>query len=207
MTHPLDPLSAAEISQAVSRFRNQHGGSHAFFSSIGLVEPPKAMVKANKSVPRIARLLGVDSTPDGGFAADINLDSGEASISRLQGTAQAPYGFADLGLAVQLTKQNQDWLQAVAARGVATASEEDLELIQIDPWPAGGFAHPSIPKGHRAVRCIAFVREDKTDNGYAKPIHGLIAHVDITGPVVRGFQRQNQWVNRLGQVERLESEE
>jgi primary-amine oxidase len=180
MSHPLDPLTGAEISSAVAHFRNQHNDAEAFFSSIGLVEPPKANVKAGTSVPRIARLLGVDSTPDGGFAADVNLDTGKAIITRLAGTAQAPYGFADMGIAVQLTKQHQGWLDAVALRGVSTASEEDLELIQIDPWPAGGFMHPQIPKGHRAVRCIAFVREDKTDNGYARPIHGLIAHVDLT---------------------------
>ncbi len=183
MTHPLDPLSAAEISTAVSCFRNQHNGK-AFFSSIGLVEPPKQAVKAGTPTPRVARLLGVDETADGGFAADINLDTQDVTINRLPGTAQAAYGFADLGLAVMLTKQNEEWLQAVAKRGVATATEEDLELIQIDPWPAGGFVHPDIPKGHRAVRCIAFVREDETDNGYARPIHGLIAHVDITAQQV-----------------------
>jgi primary-amine oxidase len=180
MTHPLDPLTAAEITHAVATFRSQHDDEKAFFSSAGLVEPPKDKVKAGADVPRIVRLLGVDKTPDGGFAADVNLDAGEASISRLPGNAQAPYGFADLGLAVVLTKQNEEWLVAVAKRGIATATEEDLELIQIDPWPAGGFAHSAIPEGHRAVRCIAFVREDETDNGYARPIHGLIAHVDIT---------------------------
>jgi primary-amine oxidase len=180
MPHPLDPLSAAEISQAVAIFRTQHSGSKAFFSSIGLVEPPKATVKTGASAPRIARLLGVDESPDGGFAADVNLDTGAAAISRLPGNAQAPYGFADLGLAVVLTKQNEAWLKAVAERGIATATDEDLESIQIDPWPAGGFAHADIPDGHRAVRCIAFVRDDETDNGYARPIHGLIAHVDIT---------------------------
>ena len=36
MTHPLDPLSAGEISQAVGRFRERHESS-AYFSSIGLV--------------------------------------------------------------------------------------------------------------------------------------------------------------------------
>ena len=111
MPHPLDPLSAAEISQAVAIFRTQHSGSKAFFSSIGLVEPPKASVKAGASAPRIARLLGVDESPDGGFAADVNLDTGAAAISRLPGNAQAPYGFADLGLAVVLTKQNEAWLK------------------------------------------------------------------------------------------------
>jgi len=180
MTHPLDPLSAAEITRAVAIVRDHLETDHAYFASAGLVEPPKAKVKSGASVPRIARLLGVDERPDGGFAVEVNLNNAEATLTRLPNGAQTPYGFADLGLAVMLTKQNADWLAAVAERGVSVASEEDLELIQVDPWPAGGFAHPSVPAGHRALRCIAFVREDKTDNGYARPIHGLIAHVDLT---------------------------
>ena len=180
MTHPLDPLSAEEITRAVAIVRDHLKTDHAYFASAGLVEPPKAKVKSGASVPRIARLLGVDEHPDGGFAVEVNLNNAEATVTRLPNGAQTPYGFADLGLAVMLTKQNADWLAAVAKRGVSVASEEDLELIQVDPWPAGGFAHPSVPAGHRALRCIAFVREDKTDNGYAKPIHGLIAHIDLT---------------------------
>ena len=180
MSHPLDPLSGAEIAHAVEIFRSAHPAPDAYFSSIGLIEPPKTSVKAGEVVARMARLLGVDNQPDGGFVAEVNLTSGEVGISRLPGSAQAPYGFAELGLAIHLTKHNEEWLNAVKARGVATETEEDMELIQIDPWPAGGFAHPNIPEGHRAVRCIAFVREDETDNGYARPIHGLIAHVDIT---------------------------
>ena len=179
MTNPLDPLSAAEINDAVALFRAHHN-AEAYFSSIGLVEPPKAKVKAGTATPRVARLLGVDNTPGGGFVADIDLTAAEVTLQRLPGNAQGPYGFAELGLAVMLTKQNPTWLAAVAERGIATDTEEALELIQIDPWPAGGYAHPDIPKGHRAVRCIAFLRENKADNGYARPIHGLIAHVDLT---------------------------
>ena len=185
MPHPLDPLSAEEISYAVRLFTDHHDDAPAFFSSIGLIEPPKADVKAGRPTPRRARLLGVDQMGDGGFAAEIDLDAATVQISRLAGNAQAPYSFADLGISVQLTKEHPEWLAAVAKRGVATKTKEDLEKIQIDPWPAGGFAHPAVPKNHRAVRCIAFVREDITDNGYARPIHGLIAHVDITaGEVV-----------------------
>ncbi len=33
------------------------------------------------------------------------------------------------------------------------------------------------------------------------------AHVAITGPVVRGFQRQNIWINRLGQLQVLNAED
>ena len=184
MSHPLDPLSAEEITLAVELFRSAHEKDGAFFSSIGLVEPEKAAVKSGSTPIRMARVLGVDQTPDGGFAADVDLTNRRCAIERLPGSAQAPYGYADLGMAVLLTKQNEAWLEAVAERGVAIATEEDLERIQLDPWPAGGYAHPDIPDGHRAVRCIAFVREDETDNGYARPIHGLIAHVDITAGAV-----------------------
>jgi Cu2+-containing amine oxidase len=37
MTHPLDPLTAAEITHAVATFRSQHDDEKAFFSSAGLV--------------------------------------------------------------------------------------------------------------------------------------------------------------------------
>ena len=124
---------------------------------------------------------GTDSQPDGGFEAEIDLTAGALkSVNRLAPGAQVAYGYADLGLAIQLTKSCQAWLDRVAARGIATATKADLELIQVDPCPAGGYAHPDIPDGHRALRCIAFLKEDATDNGYARPIHGLIAHLDVT---------------------------
>jgi len=181
MQHPLEPLSAAEIESAVALFRAGHDDKQAYFCAIDRVEPAKYLVKQAQGCPRIVRLLGTDSQPDGGFEAEVDLTAGELiAVRRLGAHAQAAYGYADLGLAVQLTKSNQEWLDRVAARGIAIATDEDLERIQIDPWPAGGYAHPDIPTGHRALRCIAFIREDATDNGYARPIHGLIAHIDVT---------------------------
>ncbi len=178
--HPLSPLSADEVARAVALFREQHP-DNAAFCSIGLVEPPKQQVKAGEPVPRVARLLGTDAVKDGGFQADIDLSGGRVlAVTRLGLEAQAPYGWLDIGRAVELTKTNSDWQAAVRARGVKLASDEDLALVQIDPWPAGGYAHASIPAGHRAVRCIAFLKEDATDNGYARPLQGLIAHVDLT---------------------------
>ncbi|MDG1232204.1 MAG: primary-amine oxidase [Pseudomonadales bacterium] len=186
MHHPLDPLSAAEIEAAVLHFRAGHSDPQAFFCSIERLEPAKHLLKKHEQCPRSVKLMGVDSQPDGGFEATIDLTEGALkSVNRLALGAQAAYGIVDLGLAIQLTKSNQEWLDRVAARGIATATKADLELIQVDPWPAGGYAHPDIPDGHRAIRCIAFLKEDATDNGYARPIHGLIAHLDLTaGKVV-----------------------
>ena len=72
-------------------------------------------------------------------------------IERLDGATQGPYGFVELGIAVQLTKTNPEWLAAVKKRSIACDTKEALELIQIDPWPAGGHAIDKIPEGHRAV--------------------------------------------------------
>ncbi len=165
--NPFEPLSAAEIERPVTLFRDAHN-DQSYFSSCSLLEPEKADVKAGNDVRRIVRLLGTDTKADGGFFADIDLTSGEVKgLTRLGLSAQGPYGFAEIGLAIQLTKASREWRDAVKKRGVACESEEELALIQIDPWPAGGYANDAIPKGHRAVRCIAFVKEDITDNGYA----------------------------------------
>ena len=180
MTHPLEPISAKEINTALEIFYKTFDGTEAFFSSASLLEPPKHIVKSGAMAPRVVKLLGVDNIPDGGFVAEVNITSESASISRLPGDSQAPYSFAELGMAVMLTKQNEAWLAAIAKRGIPVSTEKDLKLIQIDPWPAGGFVHSKIPKGHRAVKCIAFLKEDETDNGYARPVHGLIAHIDLT---------------------------
>ncbi len=180
MPHPLEPLSEKEIDAALEIFHQTHDGTETFFSSASLLEPRKDLVKSGATVPRVVKLLGVDNRQDGGFVAEVDIASQNASISRLPGDSQAPYSFAELGMAVMLTKQNEAWLAAIAKRGIPVSTEKDLKLIQIDPWPAGGFVNANVPEGHRAVKCIAFLKEDETDNCYAKPIHGLIAHIDLT---------------------------
>jgi primary-amine oxidase len=183
--HPLELLSADEVAIAVQLFRAHHIDDKAYFSSIGLKEPNKSDVLAGKTIARVVTLSGVDQQADGGFVSFVDVTAKKVlSTTRLTLDAQVAYNYADIGTAIVLTKSNAQWLAAVAARDVDISTKEALALIQIDPWPAGGYAHKSIPKGHRAMRCIAFLREDATDNGYARPIHGLIAHVDITAGAV-----------------------
>ncbi|MEM7079478.1 MAG: primary-amine oxidase [Pseudomonadota bacterium] len=179
MSHPLAPLTAQEIGAAVELFRaDARTAQDALFSSVALVEPDKAALQdwPGTTVARAARLLGRDATADGGFLADIDLDAGEVTCyERLPTDAQVPYGMGDYGVAAKLTKEDPDWQAALKRRGIT-----ELELVQVDPWPGGGFVHESIPAGHRAMRCISFIRTDKSDNGYARPIQGLIAQVDLT---------------------------
>ncbi|MFM8972404.1 MAG: tyramine oxidase, partial [Actinomycetota bacterium] len=53
-----------------------------------------------------------------------------------------------------------------------------IDDVQIDPWPAGAFGY-GVEDGRRLARCICFLRDDATDNGYARPIEGLVVHFDL----------------------------
>ncbi len=68
---------------------------------------------------------------------------------------------------------NDEYVAALARRGIT-----DLDLVQIDPWPAGSFGY-AAETDRRIARCITFLRETPDDNGYARPIEGLIVHVDL----------------------------
>ena len=175
-----DPLTATEIERASSLVKEKLSDS-AVFCSVALVEPAKSLESsADRSSGRGSRQLRLNgyeyesSKTDGGFEATVDLCVEEVRLKRIE-DGQAPIGFADVVRAIQITKADEGWQEAMRKRGVT-----EFELVQIDPWPAGGYQHPSIPMGHRAHRAISFVREDAKDNGYARPVHGLIAHVDLT---------------------------
>ncbi|UDY35029.1 primary-amine oxidase [Dermatobacter hominis] len=70
-------------------------------------------------------------------------------------------------------KAHPDYVAALARRGIV-----DLEHVQIDPWPAGAFGYEA-ERGRRIARCISFVRTDADDNGYARPVEGVVVHVDL----------------------------
>ena len=69
--------------------------------------------------------------------------------------------------------ENAEWNAALDRRGIVDRSQ-----VQVDPWPAGtfGLAHE---ENRRISRCLAYLRESKEDNGYARPLEGLMAYVDM----------------------------
>jgi len=69
--------------------------------------------------------------------------------------------------------EHPEYLAALARRGIT-----DVEHVQIDPWPAGVFGY-DCEEGRRIARCISFLRLDAEDNGYARPIEGVVVHVDL----------------------------
>ena len=185
LLHPLDPPTAEEINVAGGLVQADLEGA-AVFSSVALIEPDKDQVKAREAnpgdvLPRCLRVTGFDTVRGQSFAADVDVREARLQGVTYLGDAQSAINEVDVHLVTKIVKEHDGWQTAMRARGV-----QEFELVQIDPWPTGGFIDESLPRGHRGFRAITFVREDETDNGYARPVQGLIAHVDLTvGEVTR----------------------
>ena len=76
--------------------------------------------------------------------------------------------YAEAELAV---KADPGFRRALEQRGVL-----ELDLVMVDTWTVGLFEEP----GRRVGRALSWLRSDLTgDNGYARPIGGLLALVDL----------------------------
>jgi primary-amine oxidase len=184
--HPLEPLSADEIGAAATILRESGKITQATrFCSATLHEPDKARVRAfpeGGPVEREARLLLYDREGVGGCDAIVSLTHGEVRSFERVTDGQVLLSFADLIRVIQLVREHPDWQAALRRRGV-----EDFEAVQIDPWVTGGF-EPEAPDGARILRALSYRRDFRADNGYAHPIEGVIAYVDLTNDCVIGIE-------------------
>ena len=57
-------------------------------------------------------------------------------------------------------------------------SDTEIELVQVDPFSAGYFDR-EVEKGRRLVSAVSYWRKNIKDNGYAHPIEGVVALVDL----------------------------
>ncbi|MEY2470869.1 MAG: primary-amine oxidase [Actinomycetota bacterium] len=165
--HPLEPLTREEIAFATNAVKPRLTDA-ARFSIVALDEPPKDLMDR----VRMARLVIVPGPGASVIDASVRLDTGEiASWAEHPGMRPA-LGMEDAIYAIATLHEHDGYKAALAKRGIT-----DLAKVQIDPWPTGNFG-VAIEEGRRVFRCISYVRDDPSDNGYARPIEGLLAFVD-----------------------------
>ena len=176
-THPLDMITAAEIERAVAAVRaDGRIGEAAKFASVRLEEPDKATVRSHRPGDPVDRRVRATVVP--GPEADVV----EAVVSVTRGVvdeyevvpdARPGLLFGESFEAMLAIKEHPDWQAAMRRRGIT-----DLDRVQMDPWPAGCFGLPHEER-RRITRCIFYLRESDVDNGYAWPIEGVAAFVDL----------------------------
>jgi primary-amine oxidase len=181
--HPLDLLTPDEVTAAVALVRARPGvGEGVRVPFVRVAEPDPAELAAVDAgtAPgrRRLRVTVVLGTGPGVVDAVVDLDRGEIVSWEEHPEAQPALLFGEALAAIQACRADPRFQEAVRRRGI-----ENVERVQIDPWPPGrfGLVHEAE---HRIARCISFWREKPESNGYARPIEGLLAIVDMANGVV-----------------------
>lgn len=188
--HPLDPLSEAELARACALFKKlKKLSADTRFGFVQLAEPEKASVLAWKpGLPIVRRAAAIlfDRKTGAAFQGVVDLGT-EKIVSWVEHpTRSEPYGqppviIEEFFLVGDVVKQDAGWRNAMRRRGL---SDQDIERVQVDPFSAGYFGR-EVEKGRRLVSAVSYYRENEKDNGYAHPIEGVVALVDLNeGKVV-----------------------
>ena len=184
--HPLDPLSAEEITRACELLlAEKQLGPEIRFAMVHLQEPAKASVLAYRpgdAFERCAFLMVFHSQSGDTHEAVVNLSLGSVVSWVHHATETSPYGqppvlVEDFFNCDQIVKADEAWRTAVKRRGL---TDEDIKLVQVDPFSAGNFGFP-LEAGKRVVRAVSYYRSALSDNAYSHPIEGLVAVVDLLG--------------------------
>jgi primary-amine oxidase len=183
-SHPLDPLTEAEITKACAIFKSEKAlSADARFAFVQLDEPAKADVLAHRTGGKVQRRAAAtifDAKTGATFLGVADIGTGKVVAWREHPTRQHPYGQAPVIIEEffkvgDVVKRDPGWRAAMIRRGLTDA---EIELVQVDPFSAGYFDR-EIEKGRRLVSAVSYWREDIKDNGYAHPIEGVVALVDL----------------------------
>lgn len=175
--HPLDPLSAAEIAAAVAILRASGGlGARLRFASITLHEPPKETVLAFRDgdpMTRAAFVVLLDNDTNYVYEAVVSLTEGAVIAWQHIPDVQPQIMYDEFVECEAACKADPALRAALAKRGIT-----DLDCVMVEPWSAGDYGDAG-DRGMRLTRALLFVRAAPHDNGYARPVAGLVAVVDL----------------------------
>ena len=177
--HPLEPLSKAEVAAAVEAVRQDRRATPTTrFVSVMLNEPPKHAVVNYEPGARIEReafVVLLDNATGQCVEAIVSLTGHVVTSWRLLEGVQPAIMLDEFVECEEAVKRSPEFLEALRKRGV-----DDVDLVMVDPWSAGAYGvEPEDDKGRRLTRALAWVRSDPTDNGYARPLEGVIVVVDL----------------------------
>ena len=176
--HPLEPLTAEEITAAVTILRTERKlGEHVRFASVSLHEPPKDIVlnfKAGDALRREAFVKLLDNSDGATYEAIVDVTAGNvASWQHIPGV-QPSIMLNEFFACEQAVKNHPEFQAALAKRGVT-----DMSMVMVDPWSAGNYGAPD-EQTKRLVRALSWVRIGSAkDNGYAHPIEGVLVEFDL----------------------------
>ncbi|HTW64521.1 MAG TPA: primary-amine oxidase [Bryobacteraceae bacterium] len=178
--HPLDPLSAAELQEAVQILgREKYLGEKVRIASINLIEPAKHLMEAYRpSVPFERKALAVLLDRGKRTASEAVVDliaKSVPSVRPFPDGVQPSIMLDEFSEVEETVHRSPLFQEALKKRGVTNA-----DLVMVEPWSAGMYG-TELPEegGLRRMRALCFVRSEPRDNGYARPVDSMVIVVDL----------------------------
>ena len=176
-SHPLDQLSAEEVTEVAAILKSQQQlGARVRFETIVLQEPPKGTVlnfQPGDTIERNAFMVILDNDTGQTFEAVVSLDKGQVTSWKHVPGVQPRIMLDEFAECEAAVKADLGFQAVIKKRGIA-----DTSLVMVDPWSAGNYGYED-EEGRRLVVGRCFLRSSPTDNGYARPIEGVSVLVDL----------------------------
>ncbi|MDC3727529.1 tyramine oxidase [Rhodococcus rhodochrous] len=176
-SHPLDPLAREEIDAAVALVRaDARTGDRLRFWGATLDEAHARAVLAG-AAPAGERKVGLvvmDYGNNEAWEVDVLLGE-ESRIRDWRAIDPRRPGITseEARAAAQACRENPEFRAALAKRGIT-----DVSLVMVDAESMGGFV-PDEYKDRRVTWGTVWHRVDEDDNGYARPVQGVVPIIDM----------------------------
>jgi primary-amine oxidase len=175
--HPLDPLSADEIRQAVGILAGAgRAGPATRFVSVSLREPAKDEVASflpGQAFGREAFIVVLEPREHMTYEAVVSITVRSVLSWRPVPGARAPVTLGEYDECERVVRADERFRAGLRRRGIRNPDQ-----VLVEPWGIGTFTREE-DAGRRLFWTLAFYRASPGDNPYAKPIHGLHAVVDL----------------------------
>jgi len=177
MDHPLDPLTGDEIERSVAILRSEQDLTGRIrFETVTLKEPPKEDVLRyiqGDPIIREAFLVILNNDTGETYEATVSLNEGRVTSWEHIPGVQPRIMLDEFSECEQAVKSSPEFVAALAKRGIT-----DIDLVMVDSWSAGNYGVKE-EEGLRLALARCWMKTSTTDNGYARPIEGLIPVVDL----------------------------
>ena len=190
--HPLEPLSAPELKQAVLLLQKNGLTPAMRIISITLQEPEKSVVYGWPDVdagPRRAIAVTFDNAGNAAHTVQLDLTNGTVSAWEAAPAGSQPTMSIDEQIECERAVLESEEFRAALQRQYGIS---DTSLIMVDIWSAGNYGSEE-DRSRRLARPLCFLRSDPTDNGYARPIEGLRPVVDLNLMQVIRVEEYGKW--------------
>lgn len=192
MRHPLEPLSADEVRQAVALLKREGKVTTTTrFVSISLKEPPKTVVHGwdgASAFERRAFVVLFDNAANTAHEAVVNVRTDSLDSFRSLTGVQPTMTFDEQIECERAVLRSSLFHDALKRH----LGDVDPALVMVDIWSAGNYGSEE-DRTLRLARPLCFLRRDPTDNGYARPLEGIRPVVDLNRMEVIRVEEYGSW--------------